>query len=1092
MLKRLIRFSLTQRILILAAVAILISAGVWAYTSIPIGAYPDISTTQVQVIVKAPGMSPLEVEQRVTRPMEIEVRSIPKQTMLRSITKRALSVLTIDFEEGTDIYWARQQVAERINGVLTRLPEGVEGGLAPITSPLSELYMFMVKSNRHNLTELRGILDWIIRPRLVSLDGVADVNVLGGYSKAFVVAPNRATLNAYNLTVDSLVEAIRKNNRNAGGGRIIRNDSVLLVRALGRLHTVKDIAEVPITTRGDGVPITVGDVAHVEVGHRIRYGGVTKNGRGEGVQGLVLLRTGANGRKTVDAVKKRLEEIKSSLPKGVQLETVYDRSVLIKKAVNTVESALAQGIVLVLIVLSLFLGNLRSAVTTGLILPLTMLGAFLLMRVFGITANLMSLGGLAIAVGILVDSSVVVAENIHTRLSEPSHGFHKLHIVYRAATEVATPVTSAVLIIVASFIPILSLTGVEGKLFSPLAITISFALLVSLVLSLTVIPVIGSLLMKQSRVKKESRVVSWLLKLYRPVVAFALRRRGVAVAISLALLIGAGALVPFIGREFLPTLNEGTTVIQTEKHPSISLEKSMEIDIRIQKELMKVDEVVGIYSRVGSDELRLDPMGFHQTDAFLVTKPQSEWTVSTGEQLQEKLRKVLESFPGVVHGFTQPIDMRVSEMLTGVRATLGIKLFGDKLEVLEEKAKAIEKILENTPGAVDVMRTPLGGQKYLQIEMRHNILKRHGIDVEDVNRLIQTSVGGAEISEIVEGNRTYPIMVRLPHRDRGSVKALNNLVIRTPTGHPMRLHQLANIKEVEGPVQIQREMTKRMVMLQCNVKGRDVVGFVQDLRQRLEDRVKLAPGYYITYGGQFENEKRASKRLALAGPAALLFVFLLLFTTFGSIRQAGLILVNVPFAMVGGIIALYASGLYLSVPASVGFIALFGVAIENAVVLVNHFNELRKGGLPVNEAVRQGAERRLRPVLMTAILTILGLIPLLLASGPGSEIQRPLALVVIGGTFSSLLLTLVLLPTLYAWMEGRKEKKLKGKHADDKANEDKANEDKAEEGKVEEGNHEDDNNNDKADNDRAEEGNHEADKPDNRNSDGKNQLPKKN
>jgi cobalt-zinc-cadmium resistance protein CzcA len=1022
MLQRLIRFALTQRILVLATAAILIAAGIWSYLTIPIDAYPDISTTQVQVIVKAPGMSPQEVEKRVTRLLEIEVRSIPKQTMLRSITKRALAVLTIDFEEGTDIYWARQQVAERISGVLSKLPPGIEGGLAPITSPLSELFMFMVESDKHDLTELRTILDWMISPRLVSLDGVAGVNVLGGYAKAYAIHPRVDALLAYQIDVTDIIEAVKNNNRNAGGGRIVRNDQVILVRSLGRLQTVEEIAGISITSR-KGVPIKIGDVASVRIGHRVRYGGVTQNGKREGVQGLVLLRTGANGRKTVDAVKKRLKEIKKTLPEGVHLTTVYDRSVLIGKAVDTVELALGEGIILVLIVLSLFLGNLRSAFTTGLILPLTMIGAFVLMRIFGVSANLMSLGGLAIAVGILVDSSVVVTENIHTKLSQPHHGFHPLHIVYRATTEVAKPVLSAVLIIVASFIPIVSLTGVEGKLFTPLALTICFALLVSLLLSLTVIPVVGSLLMKGTPDKK-SRLVTWLNRVYEPVISWAMRKKAWAVSISLAFLVGAATLIPFIGREFLPTLDEGTIVIQTEKLPSISLEKSMEIDLKIQRQIMKLPEVTGIYSRVGSDELRLDPMGFHETDAFLVTKPRSEWTVDGPAALQTKLRGILENFPGVAYGFTQPIDMRVSEMLTGVRATIGVKLFGDDLETLDQKAKMIERVIQQTAGAVDVMRTPLGGQKYLEIKMKHPTMQRHGITAEAINQLVESAVGGAEISNVVEGNRTFPILVRLPVENRKSVEDLENLMVDTPNGARLRLHQIARIEEVEGPVQIEREMGKRFVMLQCNVQGRDVVGFVNELKQEINKAVKLPSGYYITFGGQFENEQRATQRLMLAGPVAMLFVFLLLFSTFGSLRQAGLILVNVPFALIGGVILLYASGLYLSVPASVGFIALFGVAIENGVVLVNHFNELRKGGLSVSEAVLQGAKRRLRPVLMTAVLTMLGLVPLLFASGPGSEIQRPLAVVVIGGTFSSLILTLIILPTLYDWMEGRKERNL--------------------------------------------------------------------
>ncbi len=1018
MLSWLVRFSLTQRLLVLVVTAIMVALGIWAYVKLPIDAYPDISTTQVQVIVKAPGMSPLEVEQRITRPIEIEVRGIPNQSVLRSLTKQALSIVTIDFEEGTDIYWARQQVNERINGVLAELPPGVDGGLAPITSPLSELYMFMVEGDGQDLMELRSILDWMIRPRLLSVDGVADINVLGGYVRTFQIEPRPADLRAYDLTLADVVQAIDRDNQNAGGDYLVRNEEVLLVRTVGRLVGEADFKGITVATR-EGTPIYLEQVANVGIGQLARYGGVSRNGQGEGVQGLVLLRTGANGRQTVAAVKQRLQEIKHTLPPGVKIGTVYDRSDLITKAVKTVEESLGLGVVLVLVVLSLFLGNLRSAFTTGLILPLTVVGTFLLMHLLGITANLMSLGGLAIAVGLLVDASVVVVENVHTSFQEQSRGFDRLHLVYRSVLEVAQPVVAAVLIIVATFLPILTLTGVEGKLFAPLALTISCALAVSLVLSLTVIPVVGSFVMKPAPAKP-SRLISWLLRIYQPALDWALRRRRAAVLVAVAALAVAGSFVPFIGREFLPTLNEGTFVIQVEKLPSVSLERSMAIDLEIQKELMKVPEVVGVYSRVGSDELRLDPMGFHQTDNFLVTKPEQEWTVADPEALREKLRGVLDQFPWVSYGFTQPIDMRVSEMLTGVRSAVGIKLYGDDLEQLELKGRQIQEIVEQVPGAVDVFRAPLGGQKYIEIRMNRDALSRAGVSVGTVNDLVQSAIGGQIVSEVLEGSRRTPVVVRLPAEARQSVETISALQVPTTGGETMRLTDLADLHEVEGPYQVERDMGKRVMVVQTNVQDRDVVGFVEELRQRIRQGVKLPPGSYVTYGGQFENEQRASRRMALVGPGVMFFIFLLLFSTFGNVRQAALVLLNVPFALVGGIVVLFASGLYLSVPASVGFIALVGVAIENGVVLVSHFNELRRTGLSIDEAVRRGAQRRFRPVLMTAVLTILGLVPLLVATGPGSEIQLPLAVVVIGGTFSSLLLTLVLLPTLYAWLEQRR------------------------------------------------------------------------
>lgn len=1024
MLTSLIRVALSQRGLWVILAAILSILGWWSYQKLPIGAYPDISTTQVQVIVKANGMSPPEVEQRITRPIEIEVRGISRQTMLRSITKHALSVITIDFEDSTDVYWARQQVNERINKVLVSLPEGVEGGLAPITSPLSELFIFMVEGKGRSLQELKSILDWTIRPRLLSIEGVADVNVLGGKTKTFSVEPLPNSLRAFDLTIHDLEEAILKNNRNAGGDRIVKSDEVLLVRTLGQLRTIDDIKNITVATR-NGRAIHLADLARVDFGSLTRYGGVTRNGQGEGVQGLVLLRTGANGRKTVAAVKKRLAEIKASLPKGISLPIVYDRSTLINKAVQTVESALLSGIILVLVVLSLFLRNLRSAISTGIILPLTVLGTFLLMYIFDIGANLMSLGGISIAVGILVDASVVMVENIQTHFEE-NRALDPLHIIFRAASEVARPILIAVLIIVASFLPILTLSGIEGKLFRPLALTISFALGVSLLLSLTVIPAVASYLMKRKQkiaTDNPQTIKTRIEVRYRKILSRAIEHRWKTLAFSLLLLVISFALLPFIGREFLPTLNEGTIVIQWEKMPTIALDRSIKMDTKIQKELMTMPEISGVYSRVGSDELRLDPMGFHESDSFLVLAPEKDWKVDSKDALIEKMRKKLSSFIGVNFGFTQPIDMRVSEMLTGVTAMVAVKLFGDDLKELDKLAFKAEHIMKKLRGAVDVQRTPLGGQEYLEVKMHHALMAKHGVSTADINQLISLAVGGRNVSEIIIGNKTVPITLRFAQAYRNSIDTIGALLVKTSTGDFIRLDQLASLEKVEGPVQIQRELGKRLVVLECNVKDRDVVSFVEELKGVLKKDIPLKEGYYFSFGGQFENEKRASDRLLIIGPAVLLLIAFLLSYSFKSIRQALIILANIPFAFIGGIIVLFVFGLYLSVPASVGFIALFGVAIENGVVLIDHFNELRKKGASLNDAIVNGATRRLRPVLMTATLTILGLIPLAIAQGPGAEIQRPLALVVIGGTFSSLLLTLFVLPLIYAWIEHLAERK---------------------------------------------------------------------
>jgi cobalt-zinc-cadmium resistance protein CzcA len=719
-------------------------------------------------------------------------------------------------------------------------------------------------------------------------------------------------------------------------------------------------------------------------------------------------------------VKRELKTLAATLPKGVQIVPFYDRTDLIDAAVFTVEKALGEAVVLVLIVLIVMLGNLRAALTVALILPLSVLFTFILMRVAGVSANLMSLGGLAIAIGMLVDAAVVVVENVHNQLANAPPGVSRLNLVYRAAAEVAVPVLSGILIIILVFLPLFSLTGLEGKMFKPLAITISFALLGSLLLSLTVIPVLASFLMRAHAEENEGRVQAALKRVYLPVMRWALAHRRQAVAGALGALLLAAALFPLIGREFMPVMDEGTMVINIEKESNVTLEHSLALDAPMQKAILDIPEVTGVISRTGADELRLDPMGLYQTDAFLITKPRSEWTVGL-DAFHKRLREKLAQFPGVEYAFSQPIDMRVSEMLTGVRAAVAVKLFGDDLAVLEEKARQIEGVITRTPGAADVFRGRLSGQKYLEIDIHPQSLSRYGISADSVNEMVETAVGGKVVTQVIEGNRRSGVLLRYPAAARSSPAAIRDLLIRTPGGARVPLGLLATVHETDGPVQITRESGKRQVVVRTNVQGRDVVSFVTDLRAALESELQLPPGYYVTYGGQFENEQRAASRLALVVPVSVVLIFIMLFTTFRSMRQAGLVLLNIPFAMIGGVLSLYLSGLYLSVPASVGFITLFGVAVLNGVVMVSYFNQLRGAGRSVMDAVQEGAERRLRPVLMTALIASLGLVPMLLASGPGSELQRPLAVVVIGGLLTSTLLTLVLLPTLYAWIEGRAE-----------------------------------------------------------------------
>ena len=1020
MFAKLVQTALSSRLLVFVLTGVLCLLGWRAFRTLPIDAFPDITTTQVQVIVKAPGMTPEEVEQRVTRALEIEIRGIPNQTVLRSLTKYGLCVITTDFTDDTDIDWARQQVNQRIAQVLADLPEGVEGGLGPVTTPLSDVYMFLVEGEGQSNEELRGLLDWQIRPRLLSLPGVADVNALGGDVRCVLVEPRPDALRTYGLTHEDLTGVIARNNANAGGGNIVTDDQVLLLTTNARLRGETDVSQLTVTVR-DGNPVRVLDVADVSIDRLPRYGGVTANGKGEAIQGIVLARRGANSRETINAAKERLEEIKKTLPRGVTIRPFYDRSFLIETAASTVNSALLQAIILVLIVLALFLFDLRSALTAGLILPLTVLGAFFMMDRIGLTANLMSLGGIAVAIGILVDSSVVMVENIQTQLRErPGHD--KITVLRHAAMEMAKPIVSGVVIIIVSLAPVLSLSGIEGKLFGPLAMTIAISLVVSLILSLTTIPVLATIFMKAKK-GKDSPIAAGLLFLYRPVLSFCLRRRGWVTLLALILLAVSLWIGSRTGREFLPQLNEGTIVLQYEKIPSISLEKSMEIDDHISRELMALPEIIGVYNRTGSDELRLDPMSLNETDAFLETKPRSEWPDPDPEVLEAKIREILSRYPGLVSGFTQPIDMRVSEMLSGVTSAVAIKLTGPELAGLEEFSSRIEKVVNEVPGAVDVARSPLIGQLYYQVDLKHEMISRLGIEPHVVNHLVSDAIGGTYATELIEGVRRTPVIVRYPADTRIGPATLSQLTIPTPSGQPVSLDTVATIKEVDGPGAINREDAERNIVIESNVDGRDVVGFVKDLRDSITEKVPLPQGYRVEFGGQFENEARAGKSLMIIVPAVLLGIFLILYSTFQNARQALLILLNVPFALIGGIFALFLSGFYLSVPASIGFIALLGTAVMNGVVLISFLNQLREeSNIDIEEATRTGAERRFRPVMMTAVLTVIGLVPILFATGPGSEIQKPLAAVVVGGTVTSTALTLLLLPALYASLETRMKK----------------------------------------------------------------------
>ena len=1010
---RLIGLALSQRILIALFAVVVAAAGYRAFRELPIDAFPDVSPTQVKIIIKAPGMTPEEVETRITAPIEVELLGIPSQTMLRSTTKYALTDITLDFAEGTDIYWARQQVADRLRGVADALPEGIQGGIAPMTTPLGEMFMFTVDGPQ-TLAERRALLEWVIRPALRTVPGVADVNVLGGYVRSFEVVPDPVRMASRGVDTVALERAIAANNRNDGAGRINEGEETLLVRAEGRIKTITDLERTVVATR-DGIPLTVADVADVALGSITRYGAVTQSGGAEAVEGLVLGLRGANAREVVAGVRTKLTELASGLPEGVQLHVFYDRGDLVQKAVSTVVEALAEAVDLVLALLMLFLGNLRAAVTVAVVLPLAALVTFLAMREFGMSANLMSLGGLAIAIGMLVDAAVVVVENIATHLAHEGsqRRLPRLHVIYRAVREVSVPMAAGIAVIILVFLPLLSLQGLEGRLFSPVAMTISFALGGSLLLSLTVIPVLASFLMRATA-HQEPWLPRKLGLLYRPLLERALARGNWVIGGAVVALALAAVAYPFIGKTFLPTMDEGDLIVQLEKLPSITLSQSVEMDLRVQQAVLaQVPEVKRIVARVGSDEIGMDPMGLNESDMFLVLAPRSEWRKSSKTEVMEEIRAVLDGFPGVAYGFTQPIEMRTAEMLTGVRGDVAVKLFGSDLGELSTKAGEIAQVLRSIEGSEDVFVARNSGVQYLNVAIDRTAAGRLELQTEDLERMLRAQIEGVSIGIVQEGVRRTPLVIRSGEDMRGSARNFAGLPLQVGDGRAVPLSAVANIDRVEGVVSIARERGQRFIVIRTNVTGRDLVGFVDEAKRTVTQKVDLPPGYFVQWGGQFENQQRAAARLALVVPVAVGLVFMLLFSTFGSIRQALLVLTNIPFALIGGVLALLITGEYLSVPASVGFIALLGIAVLNGVVMVTYFNQLRGSGLSAHDIVLQGAQRRLRPVLMTASIAAFGLVPLLFATGPGSEIQRPLAIVVIGGLISSTALTLGLLPILY-------------------------------------------------------------------------------
>jgi cobalt-zinc-cadmium resistance protein CzcA len=1015
MLERLTDFALKRRLLSFLGALCLAAWGTNAYFKLPIDAFPDVAPVQVLVAMRAPGLTPEELEARVTAPIEIAVRGIPNLVRMRSTTRYSVALLTFEFAEGVDIYWARAQVNERLAQVADQLPPGASGGLAPIVTPLGEMLMFTIVGGDLTPMQQRSLIDWTIRPALRGLPGVADLNVLGGFVRTFEVVPSPSAMAARGITVPMLESALSGNNRNDGAGRVRDGEEALLVRAEGRLRNLDDIKSVVIAARPTGI-VRVGDVAEVRFGSLPRNGVVSRNGEGEAVWALVLGLRGADARAVVSGVKARLAELESSLPPGARIEIFYDRSDLIGKAVWTVQKVLLEAIALVVLLLLLFLGNLRAAMVVSLMLPLAVLSTFGIMRLWGLSANIMSLGGLAIAIGLLVDCAVVVVENVEHKLASirKADVKERIRITLEATQEVATPLTSGAVIIITVFLPLLSLEGLEGRLFAPVALTIAFALGSALILSLTVVPALSATFLRPGA-SDEPWLVRKIEGFYNPLLDRALAHPLIVAAFAVAGLLMAGYAATRIGQTFMPVMDEGTPVITVRKHPTISVDVAADTDQRIQREIMKrVPEVKGMMARAGADELGIDPVGLNETDNFLTLAPQSEWRGKGMDWLMGEIRAVLDSIPGISYAFSQPIDMRVQEMIIGARGDVVVKIFGDDINELNRLAREVAVTLRKINGSRDVFALQNHGMRYLTTKIDRLAAGRFGLNAGDIQDALRAWVDGQQVGLVLEGPIRTPLVVRGAETSRRSAVDFARVPMVSPDGKVVELSQLADVRAEDGPIQVIREDGQRFATVLANVTGRDLVGFVAEAKSAVAREVKTPPGYRYQWGGQFENQQRASARLSIVVPLALALIFLLLYFTFNSVPQATLVFCNVPFAAIGGVLGLWISGEFLSVPASVGFIALIGIAVLNGVVLISYINKLvAEGGRTMREAVVEGARRRMRPVMLTATIAAFGLAPFLFATGPGAEIQRPLAIVVIGGLITATCLTLVLLPILY-------------------------------------------------------------------------------
>ncbi|MBI4876242.1 MAG: efflux RND transporter permease subunit [Acidobacteria bacterium] len=1012
MLERIIGFHLRHRIVVLAGLLGLIGLGVYTMLRIPIDAFPDLTNNQVVVLTECPAMAPTEVEQLVTFPIETALMGLPRTEGIRSISKLGLSMVTVVFDDAVPTYFARQLVNERLQDVRGRLPEGLETTLGPVATAFGEVYQYTLEGRGWSAMDLKTLHEWQIKNQLRTVPGVNEVNTWGGETQQYTIEADPVRLQRYGISLRDVFERVRENNANFGGGYIEHASEQYTVLGLGRTQSVADLERIVVLARA-GTPVLLRDVAQVQIRPMQRQGAVVRDGRGETVSGMAIMLKGENGRRVIERVKAKLASLR--LPEGVKIVPFYDQSEVIDPTLRTVERNLLEAGLLVIVVLLLFLGNIRAALIVAAVIPLSMLVGFIGMAVFGISANLMSLG--AIDFGMIVDGSVVMMENSVRRLGRrPGEKLDAVERVRGAAHEVARPILYAVLIIIAVYLPILFLEGLEGRMFRPMAITVCSALIGSLVLALTVVPTAAAVALRRG-VKEHKD--TWFLKArgaYLLLLGWHFHHPKLTVAGGVVAVGAALASLAFIGTEFMPRLDEGSVLVQTRKLPGISLSESVALSNRVEKVILGFPEVRGVVSKLGRPDLATEAMGIYEADVYVLLKPVSEWKGTRNkEELIEKMAQGLEVVPGTAYNFTQPMAMRLDEVVSGIKADVAVKIFGEDSRVLEQLAERTLKIVAGVPGAADEQMEIISGVAELRVEIDRPALARYGLNVADVRELVEAAIGGKQVSEMMEGQRRFAIVVRLPERYRQDVQSVRELMLSAPGGERVRLAQVARVEVARGPEVVSREGGQRRIVVQANVRGRDLGSFVAEAQGRIEKGLRLPAGYSVEWGGQFENQQRATRRLMLVLPLSVLIIFGLLFASFDSAPQALLILLNVPFALVGGIAALWLRGLNLSLSASVGFIALFGVAVLNGIVMVSYINTLRARGQPCEQAVMEGAATRLRPVLMTALVASFGFLPKALATSTGAAVQRPLATVVIGGLVTATVLTLFLLPVLYPW-----------------------------------------------------------------------------